>query len=216
VADLKKAATAGKLHGLAGFGAKSETKLLAGLKRRREVQRRFRLDTAEDFAEPLLEHLKRSRGVVHATIADSYRRGKDTVGDLDILVAARAGSDAMQRFVSYDEVDEVVAQGETRATVVLRSGLQAICGLFDLESYGAALHYFTGSKSHNIAVRKLGLERDLKINEYGVFRGTKRMAGETEESVFDQVHLPFIPPELREDRGEIAAAAAHKLPKLVD
>jgi DNA polymerase (family 10) len=216
VADLKKAATAGKLHGLAGFGAKSETKLLAELKRRREVQRRFRLDTAEDFAEPLLEHLKRSRGVVHATIAGSYRQRKDTVGDLDILVAARAGSDVMQRFVSYDEVDEVVAHGETRATVVLRSGLQVDLRVVHVESYGAALHYFTGSKSHNIAVRKLGLERGLKINEYGVFRGTKRIAGETEESVYDQVHLPFIPPELREDRGEIAAAAAHKLPKLVE
>jgi DNA polymerase (family 10) len=195
VADLKMAATAGKLHGLAGFGVKSETKLLAELKRRREVQRRFRLDTAEDFGEPLLEHLMRSRGVVHATIAGSYRRRKDTVGDLDILVAARAGSDVMRRFVSYDEVDEVVAHGETRATVVLRSGLQVDLRVVHLESYGAALHYFTGSKSHNIAVRKLGLERGLKINEYGVFRGTKRIAGETEESVYDQVHLPFIPPE---------------------
>jgi DNA polymerase (family 10) len=113
-------------------------------------------------------------------------------------------------------VDEVVAHGETRATVVLRSGLQVDLRVVHLESYGAALHYFTGSKSHNIAVRKLGLERGLKINEYGVFRGSKRIAGETEERVYDQVHLPFIPPELREDRGEIAAAAAHKLPKLVE
>ncbi|MBI3742876.1 MAG: DNA polymerase/3'-5' exonuclease PolX, partial [Chloroflexi bacterium] len=216
VADLKKAATAGNLHGLAGFGVKSEAKLLEELKRRREVPRRFRLDTAEDFAEPLLEHLKRCKGVVQAIIAGSYRRRKETVGDLDILVAARAGSDVMQRFVSYDEVDEVAAQGETRATVVLRSGLQVDLRVVPEESYGAALHYFTGSKAHNIAVRTLGLERGLKINEYGVFRGAKRVAGETEESVYDQVRLPFIPPELREDRGEIAAAAAHKLPKLVE
>lgn len=216
VADLKKAATAGKLHGLAGFGVKSEAKLLEELKRRREVQRRFRLDTAEDFAEPLLEHLKRSKGVVQAIIAGSYRRRKETVGDLDILVAARAGSDVMQRFVSYDEVDEVAAHGETRATVVLRSGLQVDLRVVPEESYGAALHYFTGSKAHNIAVRTLGLERGLKINEYGVFRGAKRVAGDTEESVYDQVRLPFIPPELREDRGEIGAAAAHKLPKLVE
>jgi DNA polymerase (family 10) len=216
VADLKKAATAGKLHGLAGFGVKSEAKLLEELKRRREVQRRFRLDIAEDFAEPLLEHLKRSKGVVQATIAGSYRRRKETVGDLDILVAAHAGTDVMQRFVSYDEVEEVAAHGETRATVVLRSGLQVDLRVVPQESYGAALHYFTGSKAHNIAVRQLGLERGLKINEYGVFRGARRIAGDTEESVYEQVHLPFIPPELREDRGEIAAAAAHKLPKLVE
>jgi DNA polymerase (family 10) len=216
VADLKKAAGAGKLRGLAGFGVKSETKLLEELKRRREVQRRFRLDIAEDFAEPLLEHLKRSKGVVQAIIAGSYRRRKETVGDLDILVAAHAGTDVMQRFVSYDEVDEVAAHGETRATVVLRSGFQVDLRVVPEESYGAALHYFTGSKAHNIAIRKLGLERGLKINEYGVFRGAKRVAGATEQSVYDQVRLPFIPPELREDRGEIAAAAAHKLPRLVE
>jgi DNA polymerase (family X) len=145
VADLKK------LHGLAGFGVKSETKLIAELKRRRKVQRRFRLDTAEDFAAPLLEHLMRSKGVLHATIAGSYRRRKDTVGDLDILVAAHSGSEVMQRFVSYDEVDDVAAQGETRATVVLRSGLQVDLRVEPLESYGAALHYFMGSKSHNSA-----------------------------------------------------------------
>ena len=215
VADLKKAAMEGKLHGLAGFGVKSEAKLVDELKHRREVQRRFRLDIAEDFAEPLLQHLKRSKGVVEATIAGSYRRRKDTVGDLDILVAAHGGSDVMQRFISYDEVEEIDAHGETRATVVLRSGLQVDLRVVPQESYGAALHYFTGSKAHNIGVRKLGLERGLKINEYGVFRGSKRIAGETEKSVYEQVHLAFIPPELREDRGEIAAAAAHKLPKLV-
>lgn len=216
VADLKKAATAGKLHDLAGFGVKSEAKLVEELKRRREVQRRFRLDTAEDFAEPLLDHLKRSKGVVQAIIAGSYRRRKDTVGDLDILVAAPPDSDVMQRFVSYDEVDEVAAHGDTRATVVLRSGLQVDLRVVPEESYGAALHYFTGSKAHNIAVRKLGLERGLKINEYGVFRGNRRIAGDTEESVYEQVKLPFIPPELREDRGEIVAAAAHRLPRLVE
>lgn len=216
VADLKKAAATGKLHDLVGFGVKSETKLLEELKHRREMPRRFRLDIAEDFAEPLLDHLNRSKGVVRAIIAGSYRRRKDTVGDLDILVTARAGSDVIQRFVSYDEVEEIAAEGETRATVTLRSGLQVDLRVVPVESYGAALHYFTGSKAHNIAIRKLGVERGLKINEYGVFRGARRIAGESEESVYERVHLPFIPPELREDRGEIAAAAANKLPKLVN
>jgi DNA polymerase (family 10) len=215
VADLKKAAAAGKLHGLAGFGTKTELKLADELKHKREVQQRFRLDAAEDFAEPLLQHLKRSKGVKQAVIAGSYRRRKETVGDLDILVAAGKGSDVMDRFVGYDEVAEVAAHGDTRSTVVLRSGLQVDLRVVPEESYGAALHYFTGSKAHNIAVRKLGVERGLKINEYGVFRGTRRIAGATEESVFDQVSLPFIAPELREDRGEIDKAAAGRLPKLV-
>jgi DNA polymerase (family 10) len=215
LAELKSAATAGKLHGLRGFGAKSETKLAQVLQQRREVQRRFRLDVAEDFAKPLLEHLKRADGVKQAVIAGSYRRRKDTVGDLDILVAADKGSDVMHRFIDYDEVEEILAHGPTRGTVLLRSGLQVDLRVVPEASYGAALHYFTGSKPHNIAVRKLGLERGLKINEYGVFRGKRRIAGATEDSVFAQVGLPFIPPELRENHGEIEAAAAGRLPKLV-
>ena len=151
-----------------------------------------------------------------AEIAGSYRRRRETVGDLDILVAASADSDVMQRLVTYDEVEEIVAQGSTRGTVILRSGIQVDMRVVPPESYGAALVYFTGSKAHNIAIRKLGLERGLKINEYGVFRGSRWIAGKTEKSVYEQVNLPNIPPELREDNGEIAAAAIHKLPKLVD
>jgi DNA polymerase (family X) len=216
VEGLKKAAMAGKLRGLAGFGVKREEKLIAELQHRREVSRRFRLDVAEDFAEPLLEHLKRAKGVSQAEIAGSYRRRKETVGDLDILVAASPDSDVMRRLVTYDEVEEIVAQGSTRGAVILRSGIQVDVRVVPPESYGAALVYFTGSKAHNIAIRKLGLARGFKINEYGVFRGTRRIAGTTEKSVYEQVKLPVIPPELREDDGEIAAAAAHKLPKLVD
>jgi DNA polymerase (family 10) len=216
LADLRKAAEAGKLRGLAGFGVKSEAKLLAELKRKREVARRFRLDTAEDFAGPLVEHLRRSRGVQRATVAGSYRRRRETVGDLDIIVAVRGSTDVMERLAAYDEVEEVAAAGQTRATVVLRSGLQVDVRVVPEESYGAALHYFTGSKAHNIAIRKMGLERGLKINEYGVFRGARRIAGESEESVYAEVRLPYIEPELREDRGEIAAAAVGKLPKLIE
>jgi DNA polymerase (family 10) len=214
-ADLRKAIAAGKLHGLSGFGTKTERKLGDELKHKREVQQRFRLDVAEDFAEPLLEHLKRSKGVKQALIAGSYRRRKETVGDLDIVVAAGKGSDVMDRLIAYDEVAKVVAHGNTRSTVVLRAGLQVDLRVVPPESYGAALHYFTGSKAHNIAVRKLGVARGLKINEYGVFKGTQRIAGASEESVFEQVSLPFIAPELRENRGEIEAAAAGRLPKLV-
>lgn len=121
----------------------------------------------------------------------------------------------MQKFCDYDEVREVLAQGETRASVVLKAGLQVDLRLVPRESYGAALHYFTGSKAHNIAIRRIGQSRGLKINEYGVFRGEKRIAGETEQSVYDTVGLPYIPPELREDRGEIEAARRGELPKLI-
>jgi len=149
-------------------------------------------------------------------VAGSFRRMRETVGDLDILVTAQPSSKVMERFVGYEEVGEVLSHGDTRGSVVLKSGLQVDIRVVPRESYGAALHYFTGSKAHNIAIRKLALAKGLKVNEYGVFRGDKRVAGETEESVYASVGLPYIPPELREDRGEIEAARAGRLPNLVE
>jgi DNA polymerase (family 10) len=140
---------------------------------------------------------------------------KETVGDLDILVTTQTDGAVMERFTAYDEVRKVLEQGETRCSVVLKSGLQVDLRLVPEESYGAALYYFTGSKAHNIAVRRLAQAQGLKINEYGVFRGERRVAGDTEESVFAAVGLPFIAPELREDRGEIEAARAGRLPQLI-
>ena len=153
--------------------------------------------------------------MLEAVIAGSYRRALATVGDLDFLVTARAKNDAIAALVHAPDVAHVLAEGPTRATVVLRSGLQVDLRVLGRDSFGAALHYFTGSKAHNIAVRRLGVARGLKINEYGVFRGERRVAGRTEASVFAAVGLPFIPPELRENRGEIAAARAGELPQLV-
>jgi DNA polymerase (family 10) len=148
--------------------------------------------------------------------AGSYRRARETVGDLDILVTARKTSPLMDRFVEYDEVAEVLAKGKTRSSVVLRCGLQVDVRLVAQSSFGAALQYFTGSKDHNIAIRRLGQQRGLKINEYGVFRFEKRVAGRTEESVYRALDLPLIPPELRENRGEIEAARDKCLPDLVE
>jgi DNA polymerase (family 10) len=159
--------------------------------------------------------LKRVPGIERVVVTGSYRRMKDTVGDLDILVTAPSGGTVMERFVAYEEVREVLSHGETRSSVVLKSGLQVDLRRVPAESYGAALYYFTGSKAHNIAVRRLAQARGLKLNEYGVFRGDLRVAGETEESVFAAVGLPFIAPELREDRGEIEAARAGRLPLLI-
>jgi DNA polymerase (family 10) len=148
-------------------------------------------------------------------IAGSYRRRKETVGDLDILATCKKGSKVMDSFVEYEDVEKVLSKGKTRSSVVLRSGIQVDLRVVPQVSYGAALHYFTGSKEHNIAVRKMGVKKNLKINEYGVFRGEKRIAGKTEKEVYKQVALAYIEPELRENRGEIEAAKKGQLPPLI-
>src|SRR5206468_12199548 len=141
------------------------------------------------------------------------RRG-ETIGDLDIVVTAGDSAKAMDRFVAYGDVAEVVSKGETRATVKLRGGLQVDLRAVEPEAYGAALMYFTGSKAHNIELRKIAQERSYKLNEYGLFKGARRVAGETEEEVYAKLGLDWIPPELREARGEIALAREHRLPHL--
>lgn len=215
LAQLGRAAKDGRIRDLPGFGAKIEKQILESVAAQAKKGRRFKLAVAAQYAEPLVAYLKKVSGVSHVTVAGSFRRARETVGDLDILVTASAKSPVMAKFAAYEEVAKIVALGATKATVVLRSGLQVDLRLVPEESYGAALYYFTGSKAHNIAVRGIALKGGLKINEYGVFRKDKRIAGETEESVFRTVGLSFIPPEMRENRGEIEAAAKKKLPKLV-
>lgn len=213
--DLERAARAHEICKLKGFTAKTEEKILAEIKESQKRELRFKIATAEDFAKTLCAYLEEDPTVEHVVVAGSYRRRKETVGDLDILVTCAKGRAVVNRFVEYDEVAKVVAKGSTRATVVLRSGIQVDLRVVPEKSYGAALHYFTGSKAHNIAIRKMGQARGLKINEYGIFRGNKRVGGKTEKEVFAAVKLPYIEPELREDRGEIQAAIAGELPKLV-
>lgn len=218
IAQLDAAAHAGQIHELPGFGLKSEQQIqqaLDALAAQAGQAARFLRPVAAQYATALVDHLKRAPGVDRVVVAGSYRRMKDTVGDLDILVTAAAGSALMARFIGYDDVQSVLSHGETRSSVVLHNGLQVDLRLVPADSYGAALHYFTGSKAHNIAIRRSAQELGLKINEYGVFRGAQRVAGDTEESVFAAVGLPFIVPELREDRGEIQAARAGRLPQLV-
>jgi DNA polymerase (family 10) len=214
--ELKRAARAGRIREIAGFGAKTEETILRALAERSATPGRCKLAVAAQYAAALEAYLAKVQGVRKVTVGGSFRRMRETVGDLDILVAADAGSPVMERFTRYDEVKNVLSHGGTRASVTLKSGLQVDLRLVPPESYGAALHYFTGSKAHNIAIRKLGQARGLKINEYGVFKGERRVAGDTEESVFGAVGLPWIPPELREDRGEIEAARAKRLPRLVE
>jgi DNA polymerase (family 10) len=214
--QLLEAARKGRIRDVPGFGAKTEAHIAAAIEARLGQARRFKLAIAAQYAEPLAESLRRGKGVREVVIAGSFRRRKDTVGDIDLLVIAAASAPVMARFVAYPEVREVLAHGDTRSAVVLKSGLQVDLRVVPPESYGAALHYFTGSKAHNIATRRLAQARGLKLNEYGVFKGAKRVAGDTEASVFEAVGLPWIPPELREDRGEIEAARRGELPRLVE
>ncbi|MGE5153636.1 MAG: DNA polymerase/3'-5' exonuclease PolX [Bdellovibrio bacteriovorus] len=214
--QLYRAAKDGRLRELPGFGPKTEANLVATLETHLATQRRFQLRTAARYAQPLVAWLEQVSGVKRVVVAGSYRRRRDTVGDLDILVTTTDPAAVMARFAAYDEVAEVRAQGGTRATLVLRCGLQVDLRVVEARSFGAALHYFTGSKAHNIAIRTLARKRGLKINEYGVFRGNQRVAGETEGSVYAALDLPYIEPELREGRGEIEAARQGVLPVLVE
>ena len=215
VKQLEQAVRAGRVRSLPGFGVRIEHNILTVIEAHRETEKRFLRANVVPYAEALVTYLKRTRGVKDVVMAGSYRRGRETVGDLDILVTTSGKTATMERFVGYDEVEEVLSKGTTRATVILRNGLQVDLRVVAQQSFGAALHYFTGSKSHNIQVRRIGQQRGLKINEYGVFRGKQRIAGKTEASVFKSVGLPYIPPELRQGRGEIEAAYEKRLPKLV-
>jgi DNA polymerase (family 10) len=216
VEQLYRAARDGRIRALPGFGEKTELNILQAVEAHASQTRRFKLAVAAQYADALCTFLQAVPGVDRVTVAGSFRRMRETVGDLDILVTAAAGSPVMQRFTAYDEVAEVLSAGTTRASVVLKSGLQVDLRVVDKQCYGAALHYFTGSKAHNIAIRRIAQKLGLKVNEYGVFRGDERIAGEDETSVYKSVGLPFTAPELREDRGEIEAAREGRLPKLVE
>jgi DNA polymerase (family 10) len=214
IEDLRRAIKAGRLRELHGFGAKTEANLLAALAKP-VSEKRFKLAFAEAEAEALVGFLRQGLEEGRVTVAGSYRRRRDTVGDLDILMTGHHGAAVGARLAKYENVTNVLAHGPTRTTVVLRSGLQVDLRVVPDASYGAALMYFTGSKAHNIALRGLAIERGWKLNEYGLFEGERRIAGATEEEIYERLGLAFVPPELREDRGEVARAATNSLPKLV-
>ncbi|UCD81749.1 MAG: DNA polymerase/3'-5' exonuclease PolX, partial [Desulfobacterales bacterium] len=214
--QLLQAAQDGRIKSVPGFGRKTETQILEAVKAFSAKEKRFKIAAVRPYVESLLDYLKSAPGVKQVVTAGSYRRSKETVGDLDILVVAGRNSSVMGRFVDYEDVKDVLSKGTTRSSVVLRSGLQVDLRLVEDQSFGAALQYFTGSQAHNIAVRRLGRQRGLKINEYGVFKFDERVAGSTEESVYQSIGLAYIPPELRENRGEIEAGRDNRLPRLVE
>ena len=214
--DLERAARKGLVRQLPGFGVKTEQNILRELRQLQQRLRRHLWAEVEEVAAVLLDYLRALPGVKRVEMAGSFRRRRETVGDLDILAVTARGSAVTSAFTRHELVDHVVSSGSTRATVVLRSGLQVDLRVVPAVSFGAAWHYFTGNKAHNIAVRVMGVHRGLKINEYGVFDAAgKRIAGRTEKEVYAQVDLPWMEPELRENRGELEAAARGELPVLV-
>lgn len=213
--DLEKAATGGKIRVLAGFGEKSEEKILRGVEFLKRGAGRMLLGDALPWGRSLEKELLELKGVRKATLAGSARRRRETVGDLDMLVVADDAKPVMDYFIAMPDVEEVLANGETKSAVRLKNGLQVDLRVVPAESYGAALSYFTGSRDHNIALRQIAQDAGLKLNEYGLFRDEKAIAGETEEGIYEALGLEFVPPELRENSGEIERAQDSSLPHCI-
>jgi DNA polymerase (family 10) len=213
---LARAARDGRVRQLPGFGARTETKILDAIDAHSRRPQRLKRVAAAQYAAPLLDWLRQAPGIGQVAAAGSLRRSRETVGDLDLLAVADDGAGVCRHLLAYPEVAEVRAAGDTRATVVLGSGLQVDLRVVAQSSFGAALLYFTGSKAHNIRLRTLALERGLKLNEYGLFMGRRLVAAATEEQIYRALGLPWIAPELREDRGEVEAAMKNRLPVLIE
>lgn len=215
IEDLQRAIRSGRLGQIRGFGKRTIERLTQALERAGVRSTRTKLRDADRIAAPLVAHLEGIDGIKSVLVAGSVRRRKDTVGDIDIVVTARRDSQVIERFLGYEDVADIIARGTTRCSVRLTSGLSVDLRLVPQVSFGAAACYFTGSKAHVIAMRQMAMKKKLKINEYGIFKGRRRIAGRTEAEMYQQMGLDYIEPELREDRGEIEAAKRHTLPRLV-
>jgi DNA polymerase (family 10) len=225
VADVEKLAREGKLRDLPGFGEKSEQNILKAVETHKRSTGRFRIDVAEASADAIIEHIQKyGKGVASVTPAGSLRRGKETVGDLDLLLTLADGHtsqkqiDALaEHILKYPRIDQVLAHGENKVSFTLDSGLQVDVRLLEKDSFGAALLYFTGSREHNVALRGRANDMGYTLNEYALatLKGERRVAGRTEEEIYGKLKLDFIPPEIREKTGEIEAAENHKLPHLL-
>ena len=213
--DLYHAAEEQKIRDLPGFSKKIEEHILEEIKKIKEKYNRMKISTAEQNALPIVEYLRENRSIQDIEIAGSYRRRKETIGDLDILVTCEDSISVMTHFVNYFDIDEVLSKGDTRSSIILKSGIQVDLRVLPQKSYGAAMLYFTGSKAHNIVIRKLAKQKDWKVNEYGLFSNDDFLAGETEKGIYNKLGLSYIEPELRENRGEFEAAESGNLPELI-
>lgn len=213
--EIKKAAKNDKIKEIEGFGKKTQNLIKDAVEPGEEDKDRIPLKEAEEIAQNLIKHLKKSKGLKELKIAGSYRRRKETVGDLDMLAVCKKGSNIMSRFTNYEDVKKVISKGKTRSTVKLKTGLNVDLRVVAGVSFGSALQYFTGSKAHSVELRKIANKKKYKLNEYGVYKGKKRLAGKTENAVYKKLGLKYIEPEMRENRGEIEAAKKKNLPDLV-
>ncbi|MDD5590099.1 MAG: DNA polymerase/3'-5' exonuclease PolX [Candidatus Portnoybacteria bacterium] len=216
IKDLERAAKIGKIRELPHFGPKIEENILKGIGFAQAGQGRFLLGSVLPMARRIEKKIAGLEFVSRAVAAGSVRRFKETIGDIDILTISDQPEKVMDFFCSMPEVEKVTAKGETKSAVRLDSGINADIRVVPEESFGAALQYFTGGKDHNIELRKIAQEKKMKLNEYGIFRGKKQVAGKTEEEVYEALNLRWMEPELRENAGEIEASREKKLPKLVD
>jgi len=215
--DLEEAVKNEKIRDIEGFGTKTEDKIRKELKRKRSQADRTLYSKAEEYAVPLIKYMRENEEVKKAEIGGSFRRKKETIGDLDILVAGDEAESISDHLKSFENVEEVIKEGESRTSVLLQSGLRVDLAIVKEKQFGSALQYFTGSKEHSIKLRERAAGRDLKLNEYGVFDADdKRIAGKTEDEVYECLGLEFIEPELRENNGEIKAAENGDLPKLIN
>src|SRR5581483_5980908 len=216
VEDVAAAARAGKIRDLPHFGERSEQKILKALAFVQASGHRALLVAVEPLVNALARTLEHVPGVTRVAVAGSIRRRRETIGDADVLAVARKPQAVIAAFTTLPQVARVLGRGDTKASVKVADGLQIDLRVVPEESFGAALLYFTGSKAHNVALRQRAMKKKLKLNEYGLFRGSRRIAGRTEEEVYEQLGLAWIPPELREDQGEIEAAARGTLPELIE
>ncbi len=218
VEELLDAVRDHRLAGLRGFGPKTEENILRGVQRMREAGERVQLGVALDLAEELVAELDELRAARRVTYAGSLRRMCETIGDIDLLVASERPTEVMDAFTSLGSVERVLARGETKSSVLTTKGLQVDLRVVEPAVWGAALQYFTGSKAHNIRTREIAVRKGLKLSEYGLFRARtgELIVAETEEEVYEHLGLPWIPPTLREDRGEIEAALEGELPRVVE
>ncbi len=218
LAALETACQEGKVRALKGMGAKSEEKILKGIATLQKGRTTYRLDQGLEWAEQLVTELENFDEVERVAFAGSSRRGKETVGDIDLLVASTNAEPIMEWFRSMDGVEDVLASGKTKTSIIWQDGIQVDLRVVPLESFGAALQYFTGSKEHNVRLREIGVSQGYKINEYGIFETAtdERVGGENEEDIYKTLGLSTPPPELREGSGEIEAAAKDKLPSLLE
>ncbi|MBI2010891.1 MAG: DNA polymerase/3'-5' exonuclease PolX [Candidatus Colwellbacteria bacterium] len=213
--ELEQAAKKARIQKLEGFGPKSEENILKGIEFARGHKGRFLLGYAIPLAEKIESRLKALPGVEKAIIAGSYRRFKETVGDLDMLVVSKKPKEVMDYFVSQPEVARVLAHGKTKSSVTLENGIDVDIRVVLAKSYGAALAYFTGSKDHNVAMRIIAQKKGWKLNEYGLFDGQRQITGKTEEEIYKKLGLTYVEPEMRENWGELELSLKNKLPKLI-